>query len=183
MNWTRAAGLTSAEIDAKRKEFLARCGFKSLTEVDRTAGFTKVLNELIVLQGGTNLKAARETVDPTLNEARVLRHQIAAELIPCLELYIPDVRAYLSEVLASQPRLMRDLDLPQLNAAELTRLRYTINARLNTKRKAAGETIHAMKTRAQVPCNCAQCKDGGRPQEPVGHGCHSAIPAIAETPF
>lgn len=157
MNWTRNAGLTAAEIDAHRKEFLGRCGFASLTVVDRVAGFTVVLNELKILQGAS-LRAAQETVDPSLNEARVLCHLILTELIPCLELYVADVRAYLVEVLAHQPRLMRELDLPHLTVAELTRLRFTITARLNARRKEAGDTIHTMKKRAGVPCGCAQCR-------------------------
>ena len=103
LHWTRADGLTAAEIDARRKEFLARCGFSSLTEVDRVAGFTKVLNELLVLQGAS-LDAARETMQPSLNQARVLRHQLLTELIPCLELNIADVRAYITEIIEDKTR-------------------------------------------------------------------------------
>jgi hypothetical protein len=45
MGWTKANGMSAAEIDLKRKEFLLRCGFDSLTKVDRVDGFTKVKNE------------------------------------------------------------------------------------------------------------------------------------------
>ena len=161
--WTRANGMSPTQIDAKRKEFLLRCGFDSLTKVDRTEGFTRVKNELFLLQR-PDLKAARETIDPSLNESRVLRHGILTELIPCLEVYVPDVRAYLAEVLFHQGEQMRSLDLMHLSAGQLRQLRFTINARLNEKRKAAGDTIHDMKLKAGLPCKCAQCN---RPVLPV----------------
>jgi hypothetical protein len=161
--WTRAKGMSAKEIDAKRKEFLQRCGFDSLTKVDRTEGFTRVKNELLILQR-PDLKAARETVDPGLNEARVLRHQLLTELIPCLELYVADVRAYLAEALANQDCSMRDLDLMHLSVAQLTRLRFTISARLNAKRKAAGDTGHDMRMKAGVACHCAKCTALAVPQ-------------------
>lgn len=163
MNWTRDAGLTAGEIDTHRKSFLSRCGFSSLTEVDRVAGFTVVLNELKVIQG-TSLRAAQETVDPSLNAARVLRHNILTELVPCLELYVTDVRAYLVGIIEARSRYRktdrpaRDLNLMDLTAVQLKHLQFTIAARLNVKRKESGETIHAMKIRAGVPCGCAKCQ-------------------------
>ncbi len=155
--WTRAAGMTSGEIDGHRKAFLVRCGFRSLTDVDKTAGFTKVMNELRLLKE-PDLDAAREVVDPGLNEARVLRHVILTDLIPCLELYVEDARHYLSQVFFNQGGAMRDFKLMELNASQLTRVRSTIAARLNGLRKAAGDSIHGMRTRAGVPCTCAQCR-------------------------
>jgi hypothetical protein len=164
MNWTREAGMTSAQIDAKRKELLAACGFSSLTKVDRTAGFTKVLNELLVIQG-TSLKAAHETIDPSLNEARILRNHILTELVPCLELYVEDVRVFLTQIMEDKTRYRktdrpdRDLNLMDLNAGQLKHMQFTLAARLNDKRKAAGDTIHDMKIKASVPCSCAECRD------------------------
>ena len=52
---------------------------------------------------------------------------------------------------------MRDLKLMQLTAPQLRRLRFTISARLNEKRKASGDTIHDMRTKAGVKCQCAKC--------------------------
>ena len=48
--WTRPA-MSSAEIDAKRKEILAGFGFDSLRLVDRGAGFGKVKAQLEMLAG------------------------------------------------------------------------------------------------------------------------------------
>jgi len=163
LHWTRADGLTAAQIDARRKEFLARGGFNSLTEVDRVAGFTRVLNELLVLQG-VSLAAARETLEPALNQARVLRHHILTEQVPCLELYLADVRGYLTAIIADKTR-HRQTDRPtraptllDLDAGQLQQLQYTLAARLNDKRRVAGDTMHEMKTRARVRCACARCR-------------------------
>ena len=47
--WTKERGMNAAQVDAKRKEILRECGFDSLTSVDRTNGFTKVKNKLLIL--------------------------------------------------------------------------------------------------------------------------------------
>lgn len=179
MQWTRVAGMTAAEIDAKRKEFLKGCGFDSLKDVDRVAGFTKVLNELLVLQG-VSLKAAHETVDPSLNRSRVLRNHILTELVPCLELYVEDVRAYITKIMQDKNRWWKidrpecEMTLMDLSAekipgtdratgevkeypSQLEQLLYTLSARLNELRNQAGDTIHDMKVRAGVECNCKPC--------------------------
>jgi len=180
MGWTKANGMSAAEIDAKRKEFLLRCGFNSLTKVDRVDGFTKVLNELLVLQG-VSLKAARESDDPSLNHARVLRNTILTELVPCLELYVADVAGFMAEIMEDKNRWWkidrpaRGMTLMDLDAkpvfrtdratgelkefpSQLKQMIYTLSARLNDKRKDAGDTIHEMKIKAGVPCACALCR-------------------------
>lgn len=180
MNWTKAAGMTAAEIDAKRKEFLARCGFKSLTEVDRTEGFTRVLNELLVMQG-VSLQAAKETVDPSLNQARVLRHQILTEIIPCLELYRGDaLTSDLAKIMEDKNRWWkldrpeRGMTLMDLDArpiyrtdrgtskqkycgSQLSQMQWTLSRWLNDLRNQAGHTVHDMRIKANVPCDCAVC--------------------------
>lgn len=153
MGWTKANGMTADQIDAKRKEFLVSCGFSSLTLVDRTAGFTKVLNELVVLQG-TSLKAARETLDPALNEGRILTNQIVTELVPCLEVYVENSFGYIGAILKNR---FRGLRLEELNPKQLKAFRDTLNARIHAQRNKAGHTIHQMKVLASVPCDCAEC--------------------------
>jgi hypothetical protein len=189
-NWTREAGLSAAEIDSKRKEFLARCGFASLTTVDRTDGFTKVKNELLVLIG-VSLKAGQEATDPTLNQARVLKHKILNELMPCLALYEDDVQGYLTSVMEDKNRWWKidrpacDITLEDLDAkpifrfkngerqefaSTLEQLMMTINSRVNSKRKAAGQTIHEMKMAAGVDCECKACCLKAHPAPiPAGH--------------
>lgn len=157
-SWTRP-GMTTGEIDAKRKELLAHCGFRSLTEVDRTDGFTAVLHTVIA-ERGDSIRSAHETIDPSLNQARILRNQILTELIPCLELYITDVRAYINELarFLKIREAFGEVDLTRLNFSQLKQVQYTLSARLNAKRNESGESIHDMKIRAQVPCDCAQCR-------------------------
>lgn len=178
-NWTRAGGLSAAEIDVKRKELLARCGFKSLTEVDRLEGFTRVKNELLLLiSDHTNLKAAAEVGDVTLNKARNLRHVIMNDLTPCLALYVADVPAYITSIMEDKNRwwkidrpaseiTLQDLDAKPVVrrvkgelkefASTLEQLRMTLAARLNVLRNKAGDDLHTMKTRAGVPCACKAC--------------------------
>jgi hypothetical protein len=185
MNWTRTAGLTAAEIDAHRKELLARCGFDSLTKVTRVDGFTKVLNELLVLQG-TSLQAGREAEDQTINRARTLRYSIASELIPCLELYVPDVPGYLTSVMEDKQRWwkidrpVRDITILDLDATQLEQLRYTLNARMHTLRNKAGDTICDMKRAAHIPCDCARCLGSTAPMVPA---IPQPAPVEAESPF
>lgn len=175
--WTREAGLNAAAINAKRKEFLARLGFDSLTKVDRTDGFTRVKNELLVLVG-TSLKAGLEVNDPTLNKARNYRHLILNELSPCLGVYVADVTGYLTAIMEDKNRWWKidrpacDITLEDLNAqpifrrvkgelkefpSQLEQLVMTLSARLNVLRNKTGDTIHEMKLKAGVPCCCRDC--------------------------
>lgn len=189
MGWTKANGMSADEIDAKRKEFLARCGFKSLTEVDRVDGFTKVLKELQVLQG-TDLKAGIESEDLTINQARTIRHFILTDQVPCLELYIADVRAYMTSIMEDKNRWwkidrpVRDITLMDLDAkpvyrqdkktgelktwpSQLEQMKWTLAARINTLRKDAGDSVHDMRLRAGLTCTCAICQ-GRRTATTVG---------------
>lgn len=181
-HWTREDGLTTADIDLKRKEFLAGCGFKSLTLVDRTDGFTRVLNGLKVLIG-VSVKAGLEVGDPTLNKARNIRHVIANEIEPCLAVYVQDVYAYITAIMEDKNRWWkldkpaRDITLEDLDAkpifrrgkdgnlqewpSTLEQLLMTLNARLHAKRREAGHSIHDMKVAARVPCHCKACSMAG----------------------
>ena len=179
MGWTRANGMSAKEIDAKRKEFLLRCGFDSLTKVDRVDGFTKVKMELLVLQG-VSVKAGIESEDLTINKARTIRHFIVTDLVPCLELYVADVRGYMTSIMEDKNRWWkidrptRDITLMDLDAkpvyrhdkktgelktwpSQLEQMNWTMAARLNTLRKDAGDTIHDMRLRAGLKCVCAVC--------------------------
>ena len=171
--------MSAKEIDAKRKEFLLRCGFDSLTKVDRVDGFTKVKMELLVLQG-VSVKAGIESEDLTINKARTIRHFIVTDLVPCLELYVADVRGYMTSIMEDKNRWWkidrpaRDITLMDLDAkpvyrhdkktgelktwpSQLEQMKWTMAARLNTLRKDTGDTIHDMRLRAGLKCVCAVC--------------------------
>lgn len=186
--WTKENGMNAAAIDAKRKEVLRECGFDSLTHVDRRDGFTKVKNKLELLIG-TSVQAGIEANDPVAhNNARIHRHTIEKEILPCLALYT-EVDGYLATVIAgltrhyktdqpTRPPTLDDLDIyPAIGnrhtksntccavkgqrlcpgPSQLEQCLMTLSARLNALRKASGDTIHDMKLRAGLECNCAQC--------------------------
>ena len=164
----------------------------STDDVGRVDECTKLMKGLEAMLG-VSIQAAREADDTTINRARVLRYQIVNELIPCLELYICDVRAYMTEIMADKNRWWkidrpaREIEITDLAAtpiiridkltgeprefpSQLEQLQYTLAARLSAKRKEAGHTVHEMKIKAQVPCACAKC---------VGQPVHE----LEETPF
>jgi hypothetical protein len=140
---------------AKFGEIIGR-PIASADEIERIDECTKLMKELGVLLG-VSLQAAREADDLTINKARVLRNQILTELVPCLELYVADVRAYMTEIMADKNRWwkidrpVRDITIMDLDAApirkwdvkqkrmrvwpsQLEQLQYTLAARLNDKR-------------------------------------------------
>jgi hypothetical protein len=162
--WTRAAGFNAEQIDAHRRDFLQRCGFDSLTKVDRVDGFTRVKKELEILIA-PDLDAATETADLTINRARTLRHVIRHDLLPCLSLYVDDAVGFMRAIMQDKNRwwkidrptvemTLEDLDarpiVRTVNGAlrefpsQLEQLRMTLNARLHAKRRAAGHSIRQM---------------------------------------
>lgn len=171
----RMQGWPKAEHESQRKEFLLRCGFRSLTEVDKLDGFTKVLRELEILIR-PSINSAREADDLTINRARTIRWVIRNEILPCLALYKADPQSFLDEIINDRFNKLRrfeKLTLDDLDArpipftdrrgklvetdSQLDQVRMTVNARLNTLRNEAGDTIHEMKIRAQVKCTCSRC--------------------------
>jgi len=164
--WTARNGMSQAEIDAKRKDLLRRCAFDSLTLVDRVDGFTKVKNELIVL-GGISVDAGIEAGDQSINKARTLRHFIRTERLPCLAVYLDanhGANEYLQSIITAQSRWdktdrpERPIALDDLDAAQLNRVIITLSARIQSKRVAAGDTVHDMHWKAQVhDPKCKQC--------------------------
>ncbi|MDE2020943.1 MAG: hypothetical protein KGJ13_11455 [Patescibacteria group bacterium] len=151
----------------------------STDDIGRIDECTKLMKELSALLG-VDVQAAREADDLTINRARVLFHQICGELVPCLELYIADVRGYLTAIMEDKNRWWkidrpaRDIKITDLTArpirkwdfktrsmkefpSQLEQLQYTLAARLNTLRNQAGDSIHDMRTRAGLGCNCSKC--------------------------
>ncbi|MDE2099079.1 MAG: hypothetical protein KGL39_17630 [Patescibacteria group bacterium] len=176
--WTRADGWSEAQIDSQRHQLLQECGFDSLTEVDRTAGFDKVLAALQTLQ--SLLDGALEAEDPTIGESRRIRHVIVTELLPCLALYEPSPTGYLQTVitghirwnktdrparpptledLTTQPIVRREPPCYELKAgpSQLHQVLMTLTARLDAKRREFGHTVHDMRRGAGLECHCKRC--------------------------
>lgn len=163
---------------AKFSELIGR-EIKSTNDVGRIDECTKLMKELTAMLG-VSVAAAIEADDLTINRARVLRNQIAGELVPCLELYVEDVGSYIASIMEDKNRWwkidrpVRDITMMDLTAtpirkwdvkikalrewpSQLEQLQYTLAARLNTLRNKAGDTVHDMRTRAGVPCGCSKC--------------------------
>lgn len=146
----------------------------TLDEVGRLDECTKVMAELGSMTG-VDLRSAQEAVEPDRNHKRNWRWLIRQELLPCLALYPseanPDrpmgmdgAKGFLATVLEGKTRY-RKTDRPE-SAASLNdfdertvqQIFWTISARLNDKRKAAGHSGHEMCTLAGVRCKCAACR-------------------------
>jgi hypothetical protein len=164
---------------AKFGEILGR-PLKSSSDIGRIDECTKLMAELKAMLG-VDLRAGQEAEDQTINRARVLRHQIVNELVPCLELYVQDVRAYMAGIMADKNRWWkidrpaREIELSDLDAkpifrtdratgelkqwpSQLEQLQYTLSRCLNEKRNAAGHSIHDMRTKAGLSCACGACR-------------------------
>ena len=191
--WTKGEGLNSAAIDVMRKELLARCGFKSLKDVDPRDGFSMVKRELLKLDD--RLQGAMEEVKPQIETARTSRWFIEHDLIPCLALYV-DAWDYVSKVATDKFRwrtrdaMHRPITLDDLTEdpivrevrgelkeipSQLEQLKFTLSARLNGKaglRNKAGHSVHQMRTLAGLECRCAVCRKSllRTVSQPVGAG-------------
>ena len=136
----------------------------TLDDIGRLDECTKVMAELGCMVGD-DLRAGLEASDPGLNRKRNWRHLIVYDVMPCLALYEDRPEVYLRTVLESKSRY-RKTDRPESPARlddfderTVQMVFWTLNARLNTKRKAAGHSGHDMRTQAGVPCSCAACRN------------------------
>jgi hypothetical protein len=155
-------------------KFLGR-DLLTLDDIGRLYECTKVMAELEAMLG-TSLRAGLEAADPSRNQKRNWKWLIANEALPCLAIYPLDqpmgdtgAYAYLVEVLAGKSRY-RKTDRPEseprledFDARTVELIYYTLWARLNSKRKAAGHSGHDMCIAAGVECRCAACTRARRP--------------------
>ena len=134
----------------------------TLDDVGRLDECTKVMAELKALLG-VSLKAGLEATDPSRNRKRNWRWLITHEALPCLGLYEENPQGYLMTVMQGKSR-WRKTDRPEtpptladFDERTCQQIFWTLSARLNDKRKAAGHTGHEMCTAAGVRCKCAAC--------------------------
>jgi hypothetical protein len=135
--WTRDRGLTSAEIDIKRKALLAACGFGSLKDVDKTAGFDAVKARLLALQD--DVDGASEVDHPEIGAARRWRQKIEDEIMPGIARFKEDAIGYAERIARDKFGLPEHwvLDLDDLKPSDIHDLMVTLSARLETM---AGKT-------------------------------------------
>ncbi len=197
--WTRAAGLTATQIDHHRRDLIERAGFRSLTAVDRGAGFGRVLAELGILLG--QVKAAVESDHPEMDSGRRKRWVIRNRILPCLGVYVHDPAAYLASILRDKTDWYRrtsgytvPLTLDELMDAPVIRTRpdgsldeqpshldqvmMTLTRVLHGYRRKAGHSIHEMCLEAGVSCDCKEC---ATPRAPSRQSQPKTVPS--STPF
>jgi bacterioferritin-associated ferredoxin len=142
---------------------------KSHTEFTN-ADFDRVLGVFRAITQPANLNGqVRQQQQPRHRQ----EHRLA-EIQSCLGLYVDDVAGYVARVVADkfgvpvagartledlsdQPRWRRNgdgelIELP----SELKQVLMTLWARVNGLRNQAGHSLHEMRTRAGVPCDCAK---------------------------
>lgn len=141
----------------------------SLDDVERLAECTKVLAELQSMLG-VSVKAGLETADPGRNRKRNWKWLIGNEVLPCLALYPLDApmgdvgaHAYLVEVMTDKSRYRKtdrpgsEPTLEDFEERAVRMIYWTLNARLNQKRKEAGHSGHEMCLLAGITCKCGPC--------------------------
>lgn len=176
--WTRAAGLTAAQIDQHRRALIERAGFRSLTEVDRSAGFGRVLSELGILLD--RVKSAVESDHPEMDSGRRKRWVVLHRILPCLGVYVHDPAAYLASILRDKTDWYRrtehyalPLTLDELTddpvirtrpdgsldeqPSHLDQIMMTLTRVVHGYRRKAGHSIHEMCLEAGVSCDCKEC--------------------------
>lgn len=91
------------------------------------------------------------------------------EHIRCLALYVPNAQAYADSILKERfkgqslddlgdhPTILRTAHGDIEKNAPLLQYLMTLAGRVNAQRRNAGDTLHEMKTKAGVECDCAAC--------------------------
>lgn len=199
----RAQGWPRTEGEAREQGFASVRAFrlerlseivgrplKSSNELGKVDEFTQVKNRLLLL--ADNLRGAAEDGDAVPNALRT-RRWVALRDIQCLRLYVED--GYVRELLKQRfarggtcPSVFDELPLAEIVAefkemGVLTQLNYTLAARLQTHRKAACESLHELRTRAEVQCDCKACASGGKQPPAVSEPQGEPEPVHADDPY
>lgn len=170
--WTKANGWTATQVDAKRKEALSECGVESMKDLDSSVGFSNWKNLCLRLSG--SVEGALAEVRKPRSQADKLRWVILNVIVPCLAVYPPENCANPGQWAMSYLDVIRKSAIPwrpinehsaisipleDLTEGALKKLIATLNARLSSKRRAAGDSLHDMHVKAKVRCTCAACRN------------------------
>lgn len=101
----RDRGWKSGDKDFRLAKFSEIIGrpIASANDIERVDECTKLMKELQAMLG-VSVKAGIEADNLYINRARVLRNVILTELVPCLELYVEDVNAYITAIIEDKNR-------------------------------------------------------------------------------
>lgn len=134
--WTRERGLTSEDIDARRRETLARCGFDSLRAVDRGRGFDRVLAELGRLRDNLERTAEVDNSDP--GTRRRYLHKLAQDAATLGGMH------YLLAIARDKFHVTSGLStIEDLPTGQLRQLVVTLHARRHYRRQPAPASVPA----------------------------------------
>lgn len=169
--WTKENGFTAAQVDAKRKECLSECGVESMKDLDSSLGFSNWKNLCLRLSG--SVEGALAEIRKPRTQADKLRWVILNVIVPCLAVYPPENCANAIQWATSYLDVIRKSAIPwrqmneqcaisvpleDLTEGDLKKLIATLNSRLSSKRRTAGDSLHDMHIKAKVRCSCAACR-------------------------
>jgi len=152
---------------AKFSEILGR-EITTSDDIGRIDECTKVMHTLNAMLG-VSVQSGIESDNTGINRRRNHRWLIENEVLPCLELYPKDApmgragaEAFLLKIMVDKSRWRKtdrpesDPTLADFDERTLQHIFWTLSARLNDKRKEAGDTGHEMRMAARVKCDCAK---------------------------
>jgi hypothetical protein len=164
--WREFAAVRAVKPDADRHALHVEALGVSKSSKDFTnADFDRVLGVFRAVSQPASLSSQMRQLGQ--RRARLLYR--LEELTACLGLYVDDPAAYITALLkerfhvvsvdelSDQPTMVQTRSGMVEARSKLLQLVMTLTARVNALRNTSGQTIHAMKTLANVHCDCAEC--------------------------
>jgi hypothetical protein len=128
--WLPENGWSAEQIENERYALLRRAGFESLTEVDRLAGFDRLLAELAALSRPADLEAQMREQEMPRRRLEYAINKLAKGISPGQ--LSGGVNPYLGAILSDR---FGHCDLGRLSLEELEQVRNTLAARGSARRR------------------------------------------------
>jgi hypothetical protein len=125
--WTASNGYTATQINELRHELLERAGFSSLTQVDKTKGFDKVLAELTAIGQPDNLQAQLDLQAQPRKRLIFALDKLTQSVTESYDGTAPLGSTYLAAIMRDR---FGHTDLDSLSLGQLEQLRFTLADRL-----------------------------------------------------
>lgn len=85
--------------------------------------------------------------------------KIRNEQVKCIAVYRGNFASYINKILRDRFKRTVDVNtLADMPTEDVRKAMMTFAGRINYLRKEAGDTIHDMKMKAKLPCDCAICQ-------------------------
>ena len=151
--WTAANTWTSAQIETERHALLSRAGFDSLTQVDKLAGFDRLLAELAALTHPADIEPQLREQAMPLTRLKFACRTLAGQIVRHSPV-LGNSDAYIRSIALDK---FGSVDLDALSEAQLIQLRNTLSARLSAKRR------HSPAANPELAAISAECTDENNP--------------------